>query len=367
MPKVAFLSPRYFDDRSCVGGGERYPLNLARGVVEATAGEYAVEVISFGLTSARRRIKPGVTLRVLEVAAEPRDPLDAVSWELAEAIADADLVHIHQAYTRCSEVGLLVAKQQRKPVCVTDHGAMTSTLGLDHRHLELVDAIVAQSDFAAAQFRCNRPTFIVKGGVDTTQFKPARRPAPRDRVLCVARLAPHKGIDGLITALPDHLPLTIAGRGYDGRYFEKLEELAEGKDVEFITDADDPTILNLYRRAWVNVLPSVYRDCFGTAYAAPELMGLALLEAMACGTPAVCSRVAAMPEFIRDGETGFIFDDLDQLAELLERLARDAGLVEQIGRNARRAVEEEYSLAVAGRQLVAVYQPLIAARRGVAA
>ena len=65
------------------------------------------------------------------------------------------------------------------------------------------------------------------------------------------------------------------------------------------------------------MLPSVYRDCYGHAHLAPELMGLTLLEAMACGTPAICSRVAAMPEFIREGETGFVFDTPEDLARQL--------------------------------------------------
>ncbi len=69
-----------------------------------------------------------------------------------------------------------------------------------------------------------------------------------------------------------------------------------------MTDADDTAILDLYRRAFALVLPSVYRDCYGNTQSAPELMGFSLLEAMACGTPAICSRVGGMPEYVRDGE-----------------------------------------------------------------
>ena len=42
-------------------------------------------------------------------------------------------------------------------------------------------------------------------------------------------------------------------------------------------------------------------------------MGFTLLESMACGTPAICSRVGAMPEYVNDGETGFVFDTDDEL------------------------------------------------------
>ena len=60
---------------------------------------------------------------------------------------------------------------------------------------------------------------------------------------------------------------------YHPDYFEHLKRLSAGKSVEFVTDADDDRVLELYRRAWVNVLPSVFVDCYGTSHEAPELMG----------------------------------------------------------------------------------------------
>src|SRR5688572_16358423 len=98
---IGLLSPLYFDDASCVGGGERYPLNLARGVAAGQAGRWRVELISFGPRPACRPVAEGVTLRVLTAAGRPEDPLDVVSWEMPEAIAACDLLHIHQPFTRC--------------------------------------------------------------------------------------------------------------------------------------------------------------------------------------------------------------------------------------------------------------------------
>ena len=119
--RIEHLTLLYFEDRSYIGGGERLPLNWARGVVEASRGAYAVEIISFGAQPSCEVLYPGVPLRVLKATRRPANPLDVVSWELPAAIADADFVHIHQAFTRCSEMGLLAAKQQCKPVCVSDH------------------------------------------------------------------------------------------------------------------------------------------------------------------------------------------------------------------------------------------------------
>jgi glycosyltransferase involved in cell wall biosynthesis len=370
LERIAYLTPLYFDEQSCLGGGERYPVNLAIGVVAASGGATNVEIMSYGATALTRELRPGVTLRVLHAANRPKNPLDVVSWELPEAIAAADLVHIHMIYTRSNEMGVLVARQQRKPVVMTDHGGKSSTIGEELGVLELADRIVAYSDFGASLYPAGKAVTIIKGGVDGDLFTPAEPAAQpiRDRVLYVGRLLPHKGIDTLVEALPPELPLTLCGRPYHPRFLERLKWLAEGKLVEFVTDADDERILDLYRRAWVNVLPSVYRDCYGYTHVAPELMGFTLLEAMACGTPAICSRVAAMPEFVRHGETGFVFDTPEQLTSQLRQLARDPALVERMGRSARASIDQEFSLRVAGRKMLNVYRDVFArAKEGGAA
>lgn len=369
LRKIAYLTPLYFDEASCLGGGERYPLNLGLGVARASGGSVEVDLISYGRRAFQKPMGSGVTLIVLPAANRPGNPLDAVSWRVADAIQDADLVHIHMVFTRSNESALLAAKLLGKPVVMTDHGGMSSTIGLELGSLELADRIVAYSRFGASLYQTRTPITIVKGGVDGSLFTPpaeGTRP-PRDRVLYVGRLLPHKGIDGLIEAMPPGLPLTVCGRPYHEPYFRKLQDLARHKLVEFVTDADDSRILDLYRRAWVNVLPSVYRDCYGATHGAPELMGFTLLEAMACGTPAICSDVAAMPEFVRPDETGFVFKTLDQLREQIQRLAHEPGLADRMGKAARRSVDDEFDLKVAGKALLSVYQAVLAKVREVAA
>lgn len=368
LRKIAYLTPLTVDDDACLEGDDLYSLNLAAGVVEASGGDCSVEVVAYGERSSRRLLRPGVALRVLKIANRPSDRTNVVSWELPAALADADLVHIHSPFTRSSELGILAAKQEHKPLCVTDHGGAASTIGLNLGCLELADRIVAQSDFGAALYWTKTPITIVKGGVDASIFGPSHRQVERDRVLYVGRLLPHKGIDQLITALPRGMKLTVCGRSTHKDYPWLLSNMAieQGKDVEFVT-ADDEAPRNLYHRAWATVLPSVYQDCFGGNHVAPELTGLTLLESMASGTPTICSRVGAMPEFVRDGETGFVYDDLDQLTARLLQLSRDPALVDRMGRRSRQAVLEEFDLHVAGRKMLEIYRSLIAERREAAA
>jgi glycosyltransferase involved in cell wall biosynthesis len=304
-------------------------------------------------------------LRVLRAANRPVNPLDTTSWEVPGAIAGADLVHLHMPFTRSNELGLIAAKQQHKPICVTDHGGRSSILGQNLDILQLVDHVLPNSDFAASLLPAGTPVTVIKGGVDAGRFCPAPAEArpPRDRVLFVGRLLPHKGIDRLIAALPPAFPLTICGRPYDESYYAHLRACSLGKRVEFRTDADDATILALYRRALATVLPSVYRDCYGNTHSAPELMGFTLLESMACGTPAICSRVGGMPEYVRDGETGFVFDTPVELTARLEFLAAEPARADRMGRRARQVIEQDYDLEVAGRKTLEVYRAVMARRR----
>jgi len=367
MAKIACLTPNYFNDDSYIGGGERYPLNLSRGIVERSRGRHSVEILSFGPTSKTHRIGPGLTIRVLAAARKPLNPLDVVSWELPAALADADLVHVHQAYTRCSEMAYLVAKQQGKPIVVTDHGGATSTLGTSVGSLELVDHVIANSAFGASLYQTSRPITVIKGGVDGARFTPGRRGMTRRHVLYVGRLLPHKGVDRLIKALPDALPLVVCGRVYHPAYFDLLQKLARGKEVTFLTDAEDTTLLELYRSAWATVLPSTYRDCYGITSLWPELMGFTLLESMACGTPAVCSNVGGMPEYVEEDINGYVCDDDATLADRLRQLAEDPDLVDRLGRAGRHRVDQEYDLRVAAGRMLEVYEPLLALAREVAA
>jgi glycosyltransferase involved in cell wall biosynthesis len=364
--RIAYVSPQYFADVSYVGGGERYVLNLARAVALA-ADDIHVDVISYGPAAAATQVAQGVTLKLLRAANAPPEALDTTSWEIPEAIRDVDVVHLHQAFTQSSEFGLAAAKLLRKPVCMSDQGGQSSRLGQSLGSLELADRIICYSDFGASLFRTRTKVDLVRGGVDEQFFSPSETPVQRDAFLYVGRLLPHKGVDRLLAALPEGVPLRIVGRPYDQSYYALLQRLSRAREVSFITDADDAELLDAYRRAWAVVLPSTYVDCYGRSYLAPELMGLTLLEAMACGTPAICSAVGALPEFVRHGETGFVVESLHDLQAALDQLADDPALVERLGARAREVVVAEYGFAAAGPRMLGVYRELLAERAAAAA
>ncbi|MGI8714420.1 MAG: glycosyltransferase family 4 protein [Solirubrobacteraceae bacterium] len=362
MKTVSYLTPLYFDPVSYLGGGERYPLNLAKAV--AASGEYEVEVVSYGdgRRVQTRRLGEGVTLTILPTDARTRGG-DRLSWEIIAAVRGVDVVHIHQIFSRSSEVAMLAAKVMRKPVCVTDHGGASSLLGSSAGILELADRIVSYSSFGGSLLQTSKDVDVVAGGVDDRFFTPPPQDLPRDRLLYVGRLLPHKGIDRLLAALPADVKLCICGGVYHAEYYALLQALAADKQVEFVLDADDVAVRELYRRAFAIVLPSVYVDCYGNTQAWPELMGFSLLEGMACGAPAICSRVGGMPEYVDHGQTGYVFDELAELRDQIGRLAADPGLVRTLGVRAQERVRGAFGLASAGSAMRMIYDDLLGQAR----
>jgi glycosyltransferase involved in cell wall biosynthesis len=352
--RIAFFTPMHFGADAYVGGGERYPLNLARGLVAADPG-LEVEVLGMGPVARREALQPRLAVRVLPITAPAASPLDHLSGDLAGALEAADVVHVHQAFIRSSQVALLTAKFLGLPVALTDHGAMTNRTQDVVRHVDLADLVVFQSEFARGQVTVSTRSTVIPGGIDARFFRPAEAPVARRHVLFVGRLLPHKGVDLLLAALPRDVPLVVVGRPYDPGYAAYVRALAARRDVRFVHDADDLTVRELYRGALATVLFSTHHDAWGMTYEAPELMGMTGLESMACGTPAIVSRAGALAEFVEDGVTGFVCGSLGELAGRLEALADGRVSADALGATARRRVEERFGLDVVGARLAAAY------------
>lgn len=71
-----------------------------------------------------------------------------------------------------------------------------------------------------------------------------------------------------------------------------------------------------------------------------------LLEAMALGTPCISTRVAGIPELVRDGDTGLCIEggDVRALADAIEQLLGDPALRERLSTSARRLIEADYDI-----------------------
>jgi glycosyltransferase involved in cell wall biosynthesis len=357
--RVVQVSPTAFGEEGIYGGGERYPLQLAR----ALAREVDCELVTFGRTPYVLDERDGLRIRVLRHRGCWRHhPANPIAPGLPAALTAADVVHTHHLRSVPSRVAALAGVA---PLAVTDHGlGGGGWLGLLPR---LFDRFLTVSRFSAETLNVPAErTQIIYGGADTSFFRPNLR-SRREGVLFVGRLTPHKGLDRLIRALPEDVPLTVVGTaGHDRHPPESgypgfLERLAEGKCVRFLGPVSDTRMADLYRRAGVVVVPSVHRTCYGREVAISELLGLTALEAMASGTPVICSRLGGLPEIVRDGETGLLAEP-GGIAELRDRIGTvlaDRALARRLGENARRLVLERFTWERCAQRCLAAYTRML--------
>lgn len=117
---------------------------------------------------------------------------------------------------------------------------------------------------------------------------------------------------------------------------------------------DDMRMAFVYGCADLIVVPSAVENLPNT-----------LLEAMACGLPAVAMRVGGMADAVRDGETGYLVSpcDISGLAKRIDELLRDPAMRFQMGQAGRRLIEEEFSKEVQARRFAHLYRQILEQRK----
>lgn len=368
--RVAQLSPTYFDESSYIGGGERYVFNIVRSLQQHCSEEIETQVISFTKNipfdaEVVTISKGGISTKLLPNLLQSENLMEAASNALWKELPAFDVVHIHQLFSVFGVVAISIARQLGLPIVATDLGGGGSPAAIQKHICNLVDAITCISEFSAKMIcpMTTTPIHVISGPVDTDVFCPPMRSIPREKqISCVGRILPHKGIDRVIRALPSGLPLIVCGRVYDSRYYDVLQNLAKGKDVRFVTNANDSDIIHLYQTSVANVLASTYQDCFGIIHMYPELMGLTVIESMACGAAAIVSRVASLPELVIPDETGRIFDDEDQLAAFFGEIKSGDWLPSQSSERCVAHVDRSYSTHAVADAMLTVYHTAMNAR-----
>ncbi|HKL50468.1 MAG TPA: glycosyltransferase, partial [Wenzhouxiangellaceae bacterium] len=177
----------------------------------------------------------------------------------------------------------------------------------------------------------------------------------RFRVFGVGRLSRYKGFGTLIRAVAgvDEVQLIIAGDGDQRSRLERfVPDHARGR-VRLVGGVDDATRNRLMSECDLFCLPSISRA---------EAFGLSLVEAMAAGKAQLATRVAGsgMDWVVEEGRTGWMVDsgDIDALAHLLRRLARERGMVVIAGEQSRERFETRFRIDAVAREIVGVYEAL---------
>jgi len=257
------------------------------------------------------------------------------------------LVHInHSGFWRPAEI--LGAKLARVPVLAHYH------LVIDQPgpFTGLLDGIVAVSDFVsrASGFRSASKT-VIHNAVELDRFDRATDlrtelgiPPEAIVVAFAGQIRQNKGVD-LFIRLADEIPdpavrFLIAGECRESKRYadgysrnQLLSEIAHDPRILYVGYRSD--IENIYCSADIVTVPSRWQEPFG----------LINIEAGAARRPVVASRVGGIPEVIRDGENGLLFDPDHpaSFAAAIRQLVEDKALRLRMGARARAVVEEEFT------------------------
>ncbi len=374
----------YKDYYPVLGGIE----NHIKQVAESQAAEgHQVTVL---VTSTTRKTE-SATLNGVRVIKTGRQfniqsaPLSAgLPAALRRETSGADIAHVHAPYPP-GEAANLWFGRARKTV-ITWHSDIVRQKTLLRyyaptlrRVLRKADRILPTSEIYAKSspwlsLHLDKCT-AVPLCVDTKRFQPAvilesRAATIRGRILAtgtpgaattilltVGRLRYYKGIDDLIRAMP-LLPDTIsviAGTGPMVVPWKTLaKELGVVDRVLFVGDVTDADLPAFYQAADIYVLPANVRA---------EAFGVAILEAMACSLPVVCTDVGTATSWINQNETtGLVVPPHDPFAltNAIRKLQTAPFLRRTMGMAGRQRVMDEFTIDKMIRRIDAVYQQVLA-------
>jgi len=199
--------------------------------------------------------------------------------------------------------------------------------------------------------------------MDSTAFQPKPKPLDPDpfTLLSVGRLETRKGTDILVRAMNKvwkvDAGLHLVLLGYEGNLsVEKLRSMVDpafGNKIEHHSFVPHAEIASYYQKADGYMAPSQY-----------ETFGYTVLEAMATGTPLICTNVGALPELVSQEDNGLLvpYGDVGRLAQAILRLRRDSALRERMIRNGLDKVER-FSVKPIGSELLGFYREAMARHR----
>jgi len=269
-----------------------------------------------------------------------------------------DLIHCH--WSLAGVVGVIAGKLTQKKIVFMMHGAEVFVLGknpLLKFVLKNVDFLISNSTFTEEKTLEVYPVknhCVISPGVDVTRFYPQHNiPNLREKlnvspddffILTIGKFIPRKGIEYLIEAMNiivhkngiKNIKVRIGGRGpLKSKYQDLIQRNDLNRYIDFIGYIPDNDLPSYYTEADVFVLPSIIDDAGDT-----EGLGVVFLEANACGTPVIGSKVGGIIDVITDNSNGYLVEpkNAEVLVEKILSIKTDEKLRDEMGANGRNEV-----------------------------
>jgi glycosyltransferase involved in cell wall biosynthesis len=335
------------------GGIERIVETLA--TMQAQAGH---QVTVF---CAKESTLSGPNITLHEVAPFPtvKDLSQNKKYEIHEWIeivayqADFDIIHFHYepiiGWFHIEGIEFNLLNYIHVPFINTFHNTTWIDKHIEYykSHTELhpnTYVFISQRQREALSFLPH--TQVIHNATDVASFQ--FNDKPQDYFAFLGRITPDKGIvQAIQIAKQSGQKLVIAAKvdPTDQEFYEKeVKDLIDGEQIKFIGEVDFAGKNELLRNAKALLFPIQWEEPFG----------LAVIEALACGTPVVALNRASIPEIITDKVTGIICNSVE---EIISRL----GEVDSIDRaKCRQAAEENFTNERMYAEYMACYEKVIA-------
>jgi glycosyltransferase involved in cell wall biosynthesis len=314
--RVAILSPiAWRTPPRQYGAWETVASNITEGLV---ARGWDVTLFASGDSLTRARLHAVVGKGYEE---DPEiDPKVAEYLHISEAFeraAEFDLIHSHYDF-----MALTYTRLVKTPVLTTIHGfSSAKIMPVYQKYRDGYFVSISDSDRAAGL----NYVATVYNGIDLSLY-PLQQPGGEDLVF-LGRIHPDKGVDLAIeVARLSGIRLIIAGIIQDEAYFrERVKPHLDGQQILYIGPVDVGGKNELFAKARALLHLNTI----------PERFGLVLVEANAAGVPVIAMNLGSCPEVIKDGQTGFLVDNVTEAVRSLERIS-------EIDRRACRSRVQQY-------------------------
>ncbi len=404
--KIAILTNEY--PPNVYGGAGVHVEYLTRELSKLDNGKHSVKVMCFGdqkVGEARLSVEGVGAAQYNFLAKDERHKkfLDTMLKDIVMSgiLDDVDIVHCHTWYSHFA--GLLAKQLLNVPLVLTTHSlephrpwkaeqlgtAYNASSWIEKTAYENADGVIAVSKAMRKDIKDlykvpSGKVRVIYNGIDLNEYKPVRNKAVLDAhaidskipyILFVGRITRQKGILHLVNAIkhitPGHQVVLCAGAPDTKEIAAEMKVMVDNVRkrsknkivwIEEMLPKEDA--IALYSQAALFVCPSVY-----------EPFGIINIEAMACQTPVVATKVGGIPEIVVSGETGLLvpikprgasdFEPVDpeqfsrDLADAINSIIDSPETLKKMGLQARQRVVELFNWTKIAEETLDFYKQLI--------
>ena len=290
-----------------------------------------------------------------------------VPGRVIDRLKNYDIIHFHELDFSFPFFSFPI----KKPKIIHSHGIFYDFFERHHisrfllkhlAHLYIVISKKMKKEFMALGISENKIVHL-PNSVDTDLFAPKGQKED-NLLLFVGRISGGKGLHILIKSLQhikERIRLIVIGPpDQNVNYFQNILKMIEEEnqrgehEIKYLGAKDQNELVKWYQKASLFILPSFF-----------EGFPVTILEALACETPVIATRVGGIPEIIKNNETGILIspNNPKSLAEAIQHLLENKDLRYKMGREGRKYVMKWHSIENVCKKLCAIYEQLIDANK----